>query len=299
MFLNADKGRTFGQLFQTRGTYIGAGRTQAAKNITSGIVYRTTQRQLNGFAFRRAVFRHTAHVTRHRRLGAHAIEQHEFLAVLFDNGATALFVACQHAAKHHEIGAAAKSFRHIPRHGAAAVADDLATKTVRSIGTFDYGGELRIADAGLNAGGADRAWANPNFDNIGTGEDQLFTHFTGDHVPGDNGFLRPGFAGFRHELNEVFRVAVSNVDAHKVQLRILRKDLLRFFEIRIGRAGGNHHMLEDVCGGFLHKCLPLFSSVVLVYRGQNAKSGQCFRHAEGADSIHVSRNNRHTGPGLA
>ena len=208
-------------------------------------------------------------------------------------------MARQHAAEHHEIGAAAESFRHITRHGASPVADDLAAQAVRRISALDHGGELRIADASFDAGSADGTRANPDFHNIGAGEDQLFAHFTSDHVSGDNGFLRPGFTGFRHKLHEVLRVAVSHVDAHKFQLRILREDLLRLFEIRIGSAGGNHHMLEDVCGRALYKRLPFLNGVVLVYRGQNTKSGQCLRHTEGADGIHVGRNNWHTGPGLA
>ena len=97
----------------------------------------------------------------------------------------------------------------------------------------------------------------------------------------------------------MFRVAIGDVNAHKVQLWVLREDLLRFIEIRIGSTGGNHHMLENVCGYALDKRLPFFRGVVLVYCRQNAKSGQRFRHAEGADGVHVSRNNRHTGPGQA
>ncbi len=58
-------------------------------------------------------------------------------------------------------------------------------------------------------------------------------------------------------------------------------------------------MLEYVFGCALGKRQPFFSGVVLMYRGQNTKSGQRFSHAEGADGIHVSRNNRHAGPGQA
>ena len=39
------------------------------------------------------------------------------------------------------------------------------------ISTLDHGGELRVADTGFDAGGADGARANANFDDIGAGED--------------------------------------------------------------------------------------------------------------------------------
>jgi len=99
-------------------TYVQAER-KAAQNITRGIFNRASQRQLNGFTFCCAIFRNAANVTFHRRLGAHAVEQHKFLAVLLNDATAALFVARQHAAKHDEIGTAAKGFAHIARRGAA------------------------------------------------------------------------------------------------------------------------------------------------------------------------------------
>ncbi len=140
---------------------------------------------------------------------------------------------------------------------------------MRRIGTLNHGGELRIADPGLNAGGADGSRADANFDDIGAGEDQLFAHFTGDHVPGDDSFAA-GFARLRHELYKVLRVAVGDVDTQNSAVGSERGSA-GFFEIRIGRAGGNHHMLEYVCGCATGKRQPFFSGVVLMYRGQNTK----------------------------
>jgi hypothetical protein len=114
LFLHANKGRTLGQLFQARGAHVGAGRTQAAEDIASGVLYRSTQRQLNGFAFRRAILRNAANVARHRRFGAHAVEQHEFLAVFFNDGTAALFMAGQHTASITKSAPPPKAFATSP-----------------------------------------------------------------------------------------------------------------------------------------------------------------------------------------
>ena len=170
---------------------------------------------------------------------------------------------------------------------------------MRGIGTFNHRRQLRVANAGFHAGSTDGARANAHFNDISAGENQFFTHLTGHYVAGNNGFLRPGGARFRHKLNEVFRVAVSHVYADEVQLWILGQDLLSFFKVRVRGTGGNHHMLQHFCGLALHKRLPFFNAVVFVHGGQNSKSGQGFRHAEGTDGIHVSSDNRYAGPGLA
>ena len=76
-------------------------------------------------------------------------------------------MARQHAAKHDEIGTAAKGFRHIARRGAATIADDHSAQTVRSIGTFDYRRKLRITDACFDASCTNSTWATANFNAIG------------------------------------------------------------------------------------------------------------------------------------
>ena len=155
-------------------------------------------------------------MTFHRRLGAHAVEQHKFLAVLLNDATAALFVARQHAAKHDEIGTAAKGFCDIARRGAATVADDHSAQTVRRIGTFDYRRKLRITDACFDASCTNRTWANANFNDISTGEDKLLTHFTSHYVASTNGFGRPRFTRFRNELHEVFGITIRHINTNEV-----------------------------------------------------------------------------------
>jgi hypothetical protein len=89
-------------------------RNAGRQNIARGVFNRAAQRQLNGFAFSRTVLRYAANVTGHRRLRAHAVEQHEFFAVFFNHGTAALFVTGQHTAKHHEIAPPPKALATSP-----------------------------------------------------------------------------------------------------------------------------------------------------------------------------------------
>ena len=102
-------------------------------------------------------------------------------------------MACQHTAQHHEIRAAAERFCDIARHGATAIADNHTAQTMRGIGAFNHRRKLRIAHAGFHTRGTYGARTNPDFYNIRAGENQLFTHFTGHHVTGTNGFSQPCF----------------------------------------------------------------------------------------------------------
>ena len=204
----------------------------------------------------------------------------------------------QHTAEHHEVCAAAKRLRHIARHGATAVTDDLAAQAMRRIGTFDNGGQLRIPNAGFDARGAYGARANAHFHDVGTGEDQLFTHFTGHHVARDDGFRRPGLTRLADELYEVLGVTVRHINTNEVQRRVSLQDLFGLLEIRIGGAGGDHHVLHHISRGGRHKRIPLFRAVMFVYGGEDVELCQRGCHLKGSHSIHVGSDDRHARPGL-
>lgn len=206
-------------------------------------------------------------------------------------------MVCQYVVKYYEISVVVEGFCYIVWYGVIVVVDDLVVKVVCCIGIFNYGGELWIVDFGFNVGGVDGFWVDVNFDDIGVGEDQFFVYFIGDYVFGDDSFLWSGFVCFCYELYKVFGVVVGDVDIYKIQLWVLREDLLGFFEICIGCVGGNYYMFEYVCGCVLGKCQLFFSGVVFMYCGQNIKSGQCFSYVEGVDGIYVSCNNWYVGSG--
>src|SRR5690606_27231828 len=125
-----------------------------------------------------------------------------------------LFVTCQHTAEHHEVCAATEGFRDIAWGRATAITDNLTAQAVRSIRTFDDRRKLRITHTGFHASGAHGTRANAHLHDIGARENQFFTHFAGDHVARDNGFCRPGLTRLAYELDEVFGITISDVNAH-------------------------------------------------------------------------------------
>ena len=68
----------------------------------------------------------------------------------------------------------------------------------------------------FDASCTNRTWANANFNDIGTGEDKLLTHFTSHYVACTNGFGRPRFTRFRNELHEVFGITIRHVNTNEI-----------------------------------------------------------------------------------
>ncbi len=291
-----DKGGALGELFQLAGAHVGTGGAHAAQNVAHGILDRTAVGQQHGFTLGGAVFGNAAGMFVHGAGGAHAVELHEGFAVYIDDLATALFVGCQHAAQHDEVGTAAERFGDVARAGTAAVTDDLAAEAVGRIGTLDDGGELRITDTGLDASGADRARADADLDDVGAGEDQLFDHLAGHHVARQNDVVGAGFTNFAHELDEVFGVAIGHVDTDEAQRFGHGEDLAGLGEIFSRGAGGDHHMAQQRRVGLVDESLPLLKAVVLVYRGHHLETGQRARHGKAADGIHVGGDNGYALP---
>ena len=60
--------------------------------------------------------------------------------------------------------------------------DDVSREAMRIVCTLHDSGELRVADPSLFAGGADRAWSDPDLDDVSTGEDQGFYHVASHHI---------------------------------------------------------------------------------------------------------------------
>ena len=60
----------------------------------------------------------------------------------------------------------------------------MSTKSVRGVRTFQYAGQLRIADTGLQSSCTDTSRSNTAFDDISTAENQFFDHFTCHDIAG-------------------------------------------------------------------------------------------------------------------
>src|SRR5690606_24050709 len=83
-------------------------------------------------------------------------------------------MAGQHTSQHHEIGTATEGLGNISRNTAATIGNDMTAQTVRGVGTFNNGRKLRIAHSCLYSGGAYGTGSNSNFNQICSGEYQVF-----------------------------------------------------------------------------------------------------------------------------
>ena len=81
-----------------------------------------------------------------------------------------------------------------------------------SISALDNGGELRIADAGHLARGADGARTDADFHDISAGKNQFFRHIAGDDIAGHDGKVREFFSDFGDKIDEDFGVAVGDIN---------------------------------------------------------------------------------------
>src|SRR5262249_6531745 len=77
-------------------------------------------------------------------------------------------------------------------------------------------GQLRHADPGDNAGGADRARPNADLDRIRAGVDQRAGALAGSDVPGDDLHVVGELLDAGNGLEDPGGVAVSSVDDHEV-----------------------------------------------------------------------------------
>ena len=200
----------------------------------------------------------------------------------------------EHAAQHDKVSAAAKRFGDVAGHGAAAVAADVPAKSVRSVGAFDDGGELRVADAGHFPCGADAAGADANFHDVCTCEDQRFGDVGGDDVARhDRGFWI-GLAEAFDKVDEGFGVAVCYVDTDEfdgVASRAFHG--LEFIEIRVGDAERVERVLVHRVVVVVEEGDVILDQIVLVQRDVHVVSGKRGGHFEGADGVHVRRDDRH------
>ena len=122
----------------------------------------------------------------HRAERAHAAVGLELLAVDEDQLAGGLLAAGEQRAEHHGVGAGDQRLGDVAGVLQAAVADDRdAGRPAASGGLVDRG-DLRDADAGDDAGGADRAGADADLDAVDAGVDERLRAVAGGDVAADD-----------------------------------------------------------------------------------------------------------------
>ena len=155
----------------------------------------------------------------HRADGAHAAVGFEAAALRLHRLAGAFAGACQKRAEHDQVGAGGERFDDVARVADAAVGDDFHAVLAADAGDVLNGGELRHADAGNDAGGADRAGADADFHGAGSGGHEVARALLGDDVSGDDRHVGKR-AEFSDHFHHVAGVASGGVDEQRVRAGI-------------------------------------------------------------------------------
>ena len=123
---------------------------------------------------------------RHRAERAHAAIALVGAALVEEHLARALVGAGEQRADHHAVRPAGDRLGEVARIFDAAVGDDRHAGRAPGLGRFQDGGELRHADAGDDAGGADRARPDADLDRVRAGVDQRLRALARRHIAGDD-----------------------------------------------------------------------------------------------------------------
>ena len=157
---NPNKSRSLRQLLNRPRAHISAAAPDPSQDVHDGVGDRALVGDGHRLTFGRPVVRYAAGVLLHGGGTAHPIKELHLAPVLPDDELpSALVVPREHPPSHDEVPPRAQRLGEVARAGAAAVGDDVASKAVRGVGALDDGGELRVANARLLAGGADASGA--------------------------------------------------------------------------------------------------------------------------------------------
>ena len=116
-----------------------------------------------------------------------------------------LLGAGKQAADHDRVRAGGNGLGDIAGVADAAVGDQGHAAGGKCLGDVRHRGDLRHADAGDDARGADRTRADADLDAIGARGDQVERPFAGDDISGDDLQIAPACLDFGHHLEHAAR----------------------------------------------------------------------------------------------
>ena len=126
----------------------------------------------------------------------------------------------QQRAKHHRIRTGSQRLDDIARELDAAIGDGGHALFARLLDTVHDRRELRHARARDDAGRTDRPCADPDFDRLCAGGDQVPCGLGSDHVAGDHGHVRGEGLDLLDRPQHVLAVSVGRVDRQYVYPRV-------------------------------------------------------------------------------
>ena len=153
---------------------------------------------------------------RHRPDRAHAAIGFVGAALVEEGLARRLLGAGEQRADHHRRGAGGERLGDVAAGPEAAVGDHRRAGRRRRLGGVHDRGQLRHADAGDDAGGADRARADADLHRVRAGADQRLGRLGGGDVAGDDLDRVGGLADPLDRGGDLAVVAVGGVDDDQV-----------------------------------------------------------------------------------
>src|SRR5690606_38331777 len=153
---------------------------------------------------------------RHGPDGSHAAIGLEGAALVQIDLAGAFIRAGEKRADHGGAGAGSQRIGEVAGTFDAAIGDDRDAVLLRLLDRAENGSQLRHADAGHDAGGADRARPDADLDAVGARIDQGARPFRGGDISGDD--AHRGGQGFHlaDRVEDALRMAVRRIDDHEV-----------------------------------------------------------------------------------
>ena len=121
----------------------------------------------------------------HGAEAAHAAVDLELTSLIYLGLARRFLAACEHAAHHHDAAARGDGLDDVAGVLDAAVGNDGNAELVRALAALKYRADLRHADAGHNAGGADGAGAYADLDAVRARLDERFRRLGSCNVAGN------------------------------------------------------------------------------------------------------------------
>lgn len=155
---------------------------------------------------------------------------------------------------------------------------------------------MRVADAGLLAGGADGARADADLDDVGAAEDELLRHLLRDDIAGHDGDVGPALAHVPDALHEGLGVAIRDIDADHLDLGDCHQKLGELILVLLQDSGARRDVGDAGLARAGSPGLPLVDGVVLVHRRDAFPVRELLSHLERANRVHVRSNQGHTGP---
>ena len=209
-------------------TAVAHARAKTAHELVDHLLHTTFEGNATGDAFGHQLL-HTLHTALeiavfravfHGFERAHATISLELTTVEYDGFAGAFLASGHERTDHHAVSACGQSFHHIARIAESAVGNEGHTGAFESACHVVDCGELRHADAGHHACGANRSRTNAHFYRVGTGVNEHFGCFARGDIPHHDVDVGIFGLGFFELLHYSLRMSVCRVDHNGIDAGI-------------------------------------------------------------------------------